>query len=93
LAKLRRTAYNRSTTRGIVHHQHQRARYVSRNTTQRDGRTCRCEHQSHDQQCPEQQQQPVLQLEPSLVLARGTDEIAYGGKNDGRRFAPGEQVE
>ena len=66
---------------------------MSGNTTERHGRSGGSEHQGYDQQCPEQQQQPVLKLEPSLVLACCGEEIADRGKNDGRGLAPGQQVE
>ena len=51
------------------------------------------EHQHDDQQRAHQEQQQVLQLETALVLAGGGDQVAHRGKDDGRRLAPGQQVE
>ena len=40
-----------------------------------------------------QQQQPVLQLQPALVLPGGADEIAHSRKDHGGRFTPCQQMQ
>ena len=57
------------------------------------GRAGRREHECHDEQRAEEEQQPVTDAEPALVLAGGIEEIAHGREHDGRRFAPLDQVQ
>ena len=44
------------------------------------------EHERQDQQGPEQQQEPVPQAQPPLVLSGGIEEVAHRRKGHGRRF-------
>ena len=53
----------------------------------------RRQHEGDHQEGAHQQQQQVLELEPALMLAGGRDEIANRGEDDGRRLAPGQQME
>ena len=51
------------------------------------------EHDRDHEQRSEQQEQPVLELEPALMLPGGGDEIADRGEDDGRGLSAGQQVE
>ena len=66
---------------------------MSRYPAERHRGTGSGEHYDGDQQRPEQEEQPVLELEAALVLPCRSDELTYGRKNDCRGLAPGQQVE
>jgi hypothetical protein len=51
------------------------------------------QYHQHDEQGSEEQQQPILQLEPALVFPRGGDEVAYRGKHHSGRLTARQQVQ
>ena len=57
------------------------------------GRAGGREHECHDEQRAEEEQQPVADAEPALVLAGGIEQVAHRGEDDGRRLAPLDQVQ
>src|ERR687896_1720395 len=52
-----------------------------------------CEHNQHDEQRTEEQEQPVLKLQPTLMFPRRGDEITNRREHDRGWLAPGQQME